>query len=120
MAAYNRLAGTYCSEHRQLLTDLLRTEWGFDGLVMSDWGGTHSAASVEAGLDLDMPGPAKFLGHHLEDGLGAGEISEGAVERAAKKVLHLIDRTTTPADAGPRIAAPSDVAREAAREAIVL
>ena len=57
MSAYNRLDGTYCSEHTALLTDLLRTEWGFDGLVVSDWRGTHSAGAVTAGLDLEMPGP---------------------------------------------------------------
>ena len=60
MSAYNKLNGTYCSENKRLLTTILREQWGFDGLVMSDWGGTHSAgASVRAGLDLEMPGPAK-------------------------------------------------------------
>ena len=65
MAAYNRVDGRYCSEHAGLLTDLLRDEWGFDGVVMSDWFGTHSAAALAAGLDLEMPGPANVLGHHL-------------------------------------------------------
>jgi len=60
MTGYNRLGGTFCSEHVRLLDEILRREWGFDGLVMSDWGGTHSAgASARAGLDLEMPGPAK-------------------------------------------------------------
>ena len=59
MAAYNRVDGRYCSEHPGLLTDLLRDEWGFDGVVMSDWFGTHSAAALAAGLDLEMPGPAE-------------------------------------------------------------
>src|SRR6266540_4159014 len=60
MSSYNRIDSTYAGEHPWLLTDLLRGEWGFDGLVMSDWGGTHSAGqSVRAGLDLEMPGPAK-------------------------------------------------------------
>ncbi|MDK2012581.1 MULTISPECIES: glycoside hydrolase family 3 protein [unclassified Deinococcus] len=57
MTAYNRLNGPYCSQHPWLLQKVLRREWGFTGLVMSDWGGTHSAAEgVLAGLDLEMPG----------------------------------------------------------------
>ena len=58
MSAYNRLNGTFCGEHPWLLTDVLRDEWGFDGVVISDWFGCHSAAaSLGAGLDIEMPGP---------------------------------------------------------------
>ncbi len=125
MAAYNRVDGRYCSEHPGLLTDLLRGEWGFDGLVMSDWFGTHGAAALAAGLDLEMPGPANALGHHLAAAVEAGDVTAEAVERAAQRVLDLIDRTApsrvtggsgqpeTPAEA-------ADVARAAATEAIVL
>ncbi|WP_436908864.1 beta-glucosidase family protein [Halosimplex marinum] len=57
MAAYNRVNGRYMSEHRRLLDGVLRGEWGFDGVVMSDWWGTHDAAAAAAGgLDLEMPG----------------------------------------------------------------
>ena len=93
MAAYNRVDGRYCSEHPGLLTDLLRGEWGFDGLVMSDWFGTHGTAALAAGLDLEMPGPANVLGHHLAAAVEAGEVTAEAVERAAQRVLDLIDRT---------------------------
>ena len=65
MAAYNRVDGLHCSEHAALLTDVLRGEWGFDGVVMSDWFGTQGAAALRAGLDLEMPGPPNALGHHL-------------------------------------------------------
>ena len=62
MTAYNRVNGTYCSEHAELIAMLLRDEWGFDGLVMSDWYGTHSTVpAANAGLDLEMPGPAAVL-----------------------------------------------------------
>ncbi len=116
MSAYNRLGGTYCSVHRQLLTDLLRTEWGFDGLVVSDWRGTHSAGAVDAGLDLEMPGPPEFLGSRLKD----AEVSDGALSRAAANLFQLIDRTAhTPHDAA-RVRPAAQVAREAARESIVL
>src|SRR6266511_3418892 len=58
MSAYNRVNGTHMGEHPILLRKILKQEWGFDGLVMSDWFATHSVTSVEAGLDLEMPGPA--------------------------------------------------------------
>ena len=66
MAGYNRLNGTYCSEDPWLLTQVLRDEWGFDGLVVSDWFGSHSAGeSLRAGLDLEMPGPPRQRGPRL-------------------------------------------------------
>ncbi|KAJ4176365.1 hypothetical protein NW755_014454 [Fusarium falciforme] len=61
MTSYNKLNGTHCSENDWLLKDLLRTEWGFDGLVMSDWMGTYSVAeAINAGLDLEMPGKPRW------------------------------------------------------------
>lgn len=61
MTSYNKLNGTHCAEHDWLLKELLRTEWGFDGLVMSDWMGTYSVAeAINAGLDLEMPGKPRW------------------------------------------------------------
>ena len=123
MAAYNRVDGRYCSEHAGLLTDLLRREWGFDGLVMSDWFGTHTSAALVAGLDLEMPGPAAVLGHHLDAAVESGDVTVEVIEQAAQRVLDLIERTTSgqrgiddPADA----VAGAATARAAATEAIVL
>ena len=66
MCAYNRVNGAYMSQHRHLLRDILKEEWGFDGLVMSDWGVVYATVEpVFAGLDLEMPGPPKFLGDQL-------------------------------------------------------
>src|SRR5262245_58170047 len=63
MSAYNRVNGTHASEHPWLLGELLKREWGFEGMVVSDWLGTHSTApTANAGLDLEMPGPARHLG----------------------------------------------------------
>ena len=93
MAAYNRVDGVHCSEHAALLTDVLRGDWGFDGVVMSDWFGTHGVAALRAGLDLEMPGPPTALGHHVPAAIEAGDVSAHAVEQAAQRVLDLIERT---------------------------
>ena len=60
MSAYNQLRGQFCSENRDLLVGVLKEEWGFEGVVVSDWFGTRSTAALRAGLDLEMPGPAAF------------------------------------------------------------
>ena len=62
MCAYNAINGEYCCENQWLLTDVLRKEWGFDGLVMTDWGAMHDRVkSLKAGLDLEMPGRYRHL-----------------------------------------------------------
>ena len=73
MSSYNRINGVHASEHHDLLRGVLRDEWGFDGVVISDWFGTHSAAnSLEAGLDLEMPGPPRERGDALLARVGRG------------------------------------------------
>jgi beta-glucosidase len=123
MAAYNRLNGVHCSEHAGLLEGILRREWGFDGLVMSDWYGSHSTAAVAAGLDLEMPGPPRYLGPFLASAIHQGDLPETVLDRAAGHLLGLANRVTGPApDAGsaaPR-EDPAELARLAGREAIVL
>ncbi len=94
MSAYNRLGGTHCSQHEWLLTGVLRGEWGFDGLVMSDWFGTHSTAeALLAGLDLEMPGAPIHRGPRLRAAVETGEVPEGAVDAAVRRVLQLAERT---------------------------
>jgi beta-glucosidase len=93
MTAYNKVNGTFASEHPWLLTEVLRRQWGFDGLAMSDWFGSHStAATVAAGLDLEMPGPTRDRGAKLVAAVGAGEVAEQAVRDSAGRVLRLIER----------------------------
>src|SRR4029077_7918471 len=66
MTAYNKVGGTYCGEQPELLNGILRGEWGFDGVAMSDWYGTHSTApAAQAGLDLEMPGPPQYFAAKL-------------------------------------------------------
>ena len=94
MASYNRLNGTFASENHRLLTEILREEWGFDGLVMSDWTATRSTApAINAGLDLEMPGPTKMRGPKLIEAAERGEASRTAIAQSAARMLQLIDRT---------------------------
>lgn len=125
MAAYNRLHGIHCSEHAWLLNDLLRREWGFDGVVMSDWFGTHSTLAVAAGLDLEMPGPPRFLGPHVAAAVHQGEVLTQTLDKSADNILRLSSRVTTEAPLEPRLDQPRQpepavTARYAATEAIVL
>jgi beta-glucosidase len=94
MGAYNKLNGTYACEHPALLTDILRTEWGFDGVLMSDWFATHSTAeALNAGLDLEMPGSARHRGERLLEAVRSGAASAEAVKESARRVLRLLVRT---------------------------
>lgn len=93
MSSYNRLNGTYTSEHDWLLTQVLREEWGFDGIVMSDWFGSHStAATINAGLDLEMPGPSRDRGKKLVKAVRDGEGKADTVREAARRILRLLER----------------------------
>ena len=92
MSAYNRVNGTYMGEHPVLLRQILKQEWGFDGLVMSDWFAAHSVTSVEAGLDLEMPGPARQRGEKLLAAIRSGAVSPESVRDSAQRVLQLIAR----------------------------
>lgn len=92
MSAYNRINGVYASDHTQLLRDVLRDEFGFDGVVVSDWYGTHSAAqSLEAGLDLEMPGPPRERGSALLGAVLAGETTEARVDESVRRLLTLFN-----------------------------
>lgn len=94
MTAYNKVNGTFASEHNWLLTDVLRGDWGFDGLVMSDWFGSHSTApTVNAGLDLEMPGPSRDRGEKLVAAVEAGEVSRDTARARARAVLSVMQWT---------------------------
>lgn len=127
MTAYNRLGGTYCSEHAWLIETLLRDEWGFDGLVMSDWFGTHSTVeSVSAGLDLEMPGPPLFRGDQLVHAVDEGAVPAAAVAARARRVLQLAERVGAFDGGAPQEPCGVDrddhraVLRRAATDAVVL
>lgn len=93
MSSYNKVNGIYASENTRLLTSILKEEWGFDGLVMSDWNGTYSTApAVANGLDLEMPGPTKWRGAKLLQAVQAGEVPEMTVRESARRLLRLLER----------------------------
>ncbi|CAI7570164.1 unnamed protein product [Penicillium manginii] len=93
MTAYNALDGHFCSQ-TPLIKSLLRDDWNYDGCMMSDWYGTKSTTeALEAGLDLEMPGPSVFRGSKLMDAIKRKDISEEALDSAVANVLTMIDRT---------------------------
>ncbi|HEX8767782.1 MAG TPA: glycoside hydrolase family 3 C-terminal domain-containing protein, partial [Jatrophihabitans sp.] len=118
MAAYNKVNGVYCSQHRWLLTDLLRGEWGYQGLVVSDWGAVvDQVAALTAGLDLEMP-PRAGGDAALAAAVTRGELAESVLDAAAARVLALAAR---PAFGEPvDFDAQHELARRAALESAVL
>ncbi len=123
MAAYNRLNGTYCTEHRELLTDILRAEWGFDGAAMSDWGAvSRRGPALEAGLDLAMPGFGGRGDAALLRALAEGRLSAEAVDAGARRILELVTRTAAAREPGRTYDrdAHHELARRAAEEAVVV
>ena len=93
MCAYNKVNGVYASENPWLLTEVLRDEWGFDGLVMSDWGAVHDrVAALDAGLDLEMPPNHGVSDAAIVAAARSGELDEAVLDRAVARVLRLVDR----------------------------
>jgi beta-glucosidase len=124
MSSYNKVNGTYTSESPALLTGVLRDDWGFDGLVMTDWfGGRDAVAQMKAGNELLMPGTAAQQ-KTLLAALESGDLKEEVLDRNVERVLEFVRRT--PAFQGyqhsdaPDLKAHAQVGREAAAEGMVL
>ena len=91
MCAYNKVGGVHACENDDLLYDVLREEWGFRGLVMSDWGANHSLVrAVRAGLDLEMPKPVHFTPGAIRTALGRGEIGDLLPDEVVRRQLRAI------------------------------
>ena len=89
MAAYNKINGTWCAENPNLLDQILRKDWGFKGMVISDWGGTHSTVgSVTAGLNVEMP-TSDYMGLALLDSVKAGIVSEKVIDQRVREILRV-------------------------------
>jgi beta-glucosidase len=127
MSAYNLVNGRHCSENKHLLTDILRGDWGFQGIVMSDWVSVHSAvATATNGLDLEMPKPIWF-GAKLLEAVRSGQVSEQTIDDKIRRLLRVRFETGLFEDPSPkpdesvvRSAAHRDLALEMAQKSMVL
>jgi len=91
MCAYNKLNGVYCSENHRLLVEILKEEWGFDGLVVSDWGAVHDRVmSLQGGLDLEMPGPQTRRTQAVIEAIQSGALDEAVLNEAVRRILGII------------------------------
>jgi beta-glucosidase len=102
MSSYNKLNGIYTAENEWLLSKVLRDEWGFDGIVMSDWFGSRTTApTVNAGLDLEMPGPTRDRGATLVQAVHDGLVRAQTVRERALAMLRLMERVGSLSDHRP-------------------
>lgn len=93
LMAYNRVNGKHCAQHSELI-GILKNDWNYDGVVVSDWFGVDdTVGAANAGLDLEMPGPARYLGVHFADAVTAGEVPEARLHDAVERLTRLADRT---------------------------
>ncbi|MEU6543999.1 glycoside hydrolase family 3 C-terminal domain-containing protein [Streptomyces sp. NPDC046859] len=127
MTAYNTVNGTTMTEHRRLVEEVLRGEWGFDGVNVSDWAAARdTAAALDGGLDIAMPGPRTVYGEALARAVRDGEVPEARVDDAVRNVLRLAARVGVLPGAEPAVTAlPPEtdgpaLAREIARRSFVL
>jgi beta-glucosidase len=123
MSAYNRVNGVFASESSWLLTDLLRDEWGFDGLVVSDWGAVDDrVAAIAAGLDLEMP--PSGTDDRVEQAVRAGRLEESHLDRVLERLQRLAERVAATPDPHGAVGVDHDahhrLARTAAHESVVL
>ncbi len=122
MCSYNRVNGTYGSEHHQLLTDILRTEWGFQGFVVSDWGAVHNRlSSLRAGLDLQMPGPRPGAVVAVVEAVQDGRLDVSTLDAAARRIIEVALRAArTPTGRSIDVVAHHALARRIAAQGMVL
>ena len=124
MSSYNLVNGTYANENKHLLMEILRGEWGFDGAVITDWGGSNDhALGVKNGSTLEMPVPGGDSVRELLAAVESGKISESDIDARLSELLPLVFDTKAALDAAPRefdAAAHHALARRAAEESLVL
>jgi len=122
MCAYNKINGTYCSENHRLLVDILKDEWGFEGLVVSDWGAVHDrVASFQGGLDLEMPGPKDRRVRAVVHAIREGMLDEATLDESVRRILGIVFKAAeTPKGGDFDIPAHHSLARKAAAEGMVL
>jgi beta-glucosidase len=118
MSAYNKLNGSYCGQNRALLTDILRTDWGFEGFVHSDWVlGVYSVEGAAAGLDIENPEP-RIFGKHLVASVKDGTTSEATIDTACRRILTIQYRLACTKDPLPNY--PMELVSSKAHAALAL
>jgi beta-glucosidase len=127
MSAYNRVNGVYACEYGHTLKDILKGEWGFEGIVMSDWFGTYDEDVPAGGLDLEMPGPARWMAKELvQKALDSGALSMEELDDKVRRLLGVLEKAGLFDNPELQPEQSEDkpehrtIIREAAREAIVL
>lgn len=123
MSAYNKINGTHCSESKLLLSDILRDEWGFDGMVVTDWGALgNRIEAFRAGCDLCMPGGAAFMEKEAADAVHASALDESAIESSARRILKqvLASQQSINNASSAEMDAHNALAKKAATESAVL
>lgn len=127
MSAYNRVNGTYACENDHTLLEILKGEWKYEGIVMSDWFGTYDRETPSGGLDLEMPGKARWMSEeHVKRALDDGPLTEEMLDNKVKRLLGVLEKAGLFANPELQTERAEDkpqhrrIIREAAREAIVL
>lgn len=93
MCAYNKINGVHCSDNKALLTDILRTEWSFDGMVVTDWGALNDRIKAfQAGCDLNMPGGSRFMENATLEAVEKGSLSEMDINASVERILKLVEQ----------------------------
>lgn len=122
MCSYNKVNGTFASENEALLTTILKEEWGFEGLVVSDWGAVRDrVAALKAGLDWEMPGPQERRVQQVIDAVNSGELDEAVLDEAVRRILRIVEKAKqTPKGGQFDVEDHHQLARRAAAEGMVL
>jgi beta-glucosidase len=122
MCSYNKVNGTFASEHHHLLTEILKDEWGFEGLVVSDWGAVRDrVAALKGGLDWEMPGPQDRRVKAVVEAVRAGELDEAVLDESVRRILNVVFMAKqTPKNGTFNIDAHHELAHKIATEGMVL
>ena len=122
MCAYNKLNGPYCSENQELLVDILKNKWGFEGLVVSDWGAVRDRiAALKGGLDLEMPGPQDNRVQSVVEAVRSGELDVHILDESVRRILNIVFKAQeTPKSGVFDVDAHHILARKIAAEGMVL
>ena len=121
MCSYNKINGTHASDNKELLTCILRDEWGFDGLVMTDWGALNDrVAAFEAGCDLNMPGGSDYMNKAALEAVTNGELDEAFIDASVERILRLVEHSAKIKKCEVDFDAHHDLAKQIATEGAVL